>query len=129
MGAIEQLKKVCESMPFRSISLWDSEYGCAPFVLKTASITADILVRLRSNLCLWGAPPAYEGLGRPRKHGAQFKLNEPSTWGEVASVLEVNDPKLGRVKVSLWSDLHFRCISYTPFGRYSGWNVSMRMAT
>lgn len=106
--AVEQLKKVCESMPIRPISLWDSEYGCAPFVLKTASIKADILVRLRSNLCLWGAPPPYSGKGRPRKHGAQFKLNEPSTWGEVASVLEVNHPKLGRVKISVWENLHFR---------------------
>ncbi|EKF04576.1 NF041680 family putative transposase [Tolypothrix sp. PCC 7601] len=112
--AVEQLKKVCESMSVRPISLWDSEYGCAPFVLKTASIKADILVRLRSNLCLWGAPPAYSGKGRPRKHGAQFKLNEPSTWGEVASVLEVNDPKLGRVKVSLWEDLHFRKAAARP---------------
>ena len=106
--AVGQLKKVCELMPSRPISVWDSEYGCAPFVLKTAEIAADILVRLRSNLCLWGPPPAYSGKGRPRKHGVQFKLNEPSTWGEVVSVLEVNDPKLGRVKVSLWKDLHFR---------------------
>lgn len=106
--AVEQLKKVCEFMPSRPISLWDSEYGCAPFVLKTASITADILVRLRSNLCLWGVPDAYPGKGRPRKHGAQFKLNEPLTWGEAASVLEVNDPKLGLFRVSLWQNLHFR---------------------
>ncbi|TBR57023.1 hypothetical protein B4U84_26700 [Westiellopsis prolifica IICB1] len=27
--------------------------------MKTANIKADILVRLRSNLCLWGAPPPY----------------------------------------------------------------------
>jgi hypothetical protein len=106
--AVEQLKQVCEFLPCRPIALWDSEYGCAPFVLKTAGIRADILVRLRSNLCLWGAPDAYSGRGRPRKHGAQFKLNEPSTWSEVASVLSVNDPKLGRVQLSLWSDLHFR---------------------
>lgn len=112
--AVEQLKKVCESMSVRPISLWDSEYGCAPFVLKTASIKADILVRLRSNLCVWGAPPPYSGKGRPRKHGAQFKLNEPSTWGEVASVLEVNDSKLGRVKISVWENLHFRKATTRP---------------
>lgn len=80
--------------------------GCAPFVLKTANIEADILVRLRSNLCLWGAPPPYSGKGRPRKHGDKFKLNEPSTWNEVTQSLEVNHPKLGRVNVSLWSNLH-----------------------
>ena len=44
-----QLKQVCEHLPTRPISVWDSEYGCAPFVLKTANIPADILVRLRSN--------------------------------------------------------------------------------
>jgi len=112
--AVEQLKKVCESMSSRPISLWDSEYGCAPFVLKTASIKADILVRLRSNLCLWGAPPAYSGKGRPRKHGAKFKLNEPSTWSEIASMLELKDPKWGRVRVLLWQDLHFRKAACRP---------------
>jgi hypothetical protein len=63
-------------LPVRPISVWDSEYGCAPFVLKTASIPADILVRLRSNLCLWREPEAYSGKGRPKKHGDKFKLNE-----------------------------------------------------
>ena len=52
--AIWQLKQVCKYLPVRPISVWDSEYGCAPFILKTANIPADILVRLRSNLCLWG---------------------------------------------------------------------------
>ncbi len=54
---------------------------------------------------MYCAPPAYKGSGRPRKHGAKFKLNEPTTWGEVASVLEVDDPKLGLLRVSLWQDL------------------------
>ena len=53
-----QLKQVCKHLAVRPISVWDSEYGCAPFLLKTASIPADILVRLRSNLCLWGEPGA-----------------------------------------------------------------------
>ncbi|MBG1265066.1 NF041680 family putative transposase [Nostoc sp. WHI] len=106
--AIWQLKQVCEHFPTRPISVWDSEYGCAPFVLKTANIAVDILVRLRSNLCLWGEPGAYSGKGCPRKHGDKFKLNEPTTWGEAASVFEVDDPKLKQVRVSLWKNLHFR---------------------
>jgi len=106
--AIWQLKQVCKYLPTRPISVWDSEYGCAPFVLKTANIPADILVRLRSNLCLWGEPGAYSGKGRPKKHGDKFKLNEPTTWSQATSVLEINDPKLGPVRVSLWKDLHFR---------------------
>jgi len=112
--AIWQLKQVCEHLPSRPISVWDSEYGCAPFVLKTTDIPADLLVRLRSNLCLWGEPEAYSGKGRPKKHGAKFQLNEPATWGEVASILEENDPKLGRVRVSLWKNLHFRKAATRP---------------
>lgn len=109
-----QLQQVCENLPTRPISVWDSEYGCAPFLLKTANIKADILVRLRSNLCLWSAPPPYSGKGRPRKHGDKFKLNDSSTWREVTQSLEVNHPKLGRVKVRLWSNLHFRKTATRP---------------
>jgi hypothetical protein len=112
--AVWQLKQVCEHLPNRPISVWDSEYGCAPFVLKTTDIPADILVRLRSNLCLWGEPEAYSGKGRPKKHGAKFQLNEPTTWGEAASVLEENDPKLGRVRISKWENLHFRKAATHP---------------
>lgn len=109
-----QLQQVCEHLPSRPITVWDSEYGCAPFVLKTTNIKADILVRLRSNLCLWGAPPPYSGKGRPRKHGDKFKLNEPLTWSEATQSIEINHPKLGRVKVSLWLDLHFRKTATRP---------------
>lgn len=103
-----QLRQVCKYLRVRPISLWDSEYGCAPFVLKTADIGADKLMRLRSNLCLWGAPPPYSGIGRPRLHGAKFKLNDPQTWGEPVEDVEVNEPDLGRIRIRLWSQLHFR---------------------
>ncbi|QLE45763.1 transposase (plasmid) [Nostoc sp. C052] len=109
-----QLKQVCEHLPTRPISVWDSEYGCAPFVLKTAEIPGDILVRLRSNLCLWGAPPTYSGRGRPRKHGIKFKLNEPDSWDEATQTLEMNDPKLGHLIVRLWENLHFRKTAARP---------------
>jgi DDE superfamily endonuclease len=62
-----QLQQVCEHLPARPISLWDSEYGCAPFILKTVNIPADILVRLRSNLCLWGAPKSVHRQGSPKE--------------------------------------------------------------
>jgi len=103
-----QLQQVCKQLPVRPISVWDSEYGCASFVLKTADIAADKLMRLRSNRCLLGAPPTYSGKGRPRLHGDNFKLNEPATWTSPAESLEVNDPQLGLVRIRLWRDLHFR---------------------
>ena len=106
--AVWQLKQVCKFLPSRPITLWDSEYGCAPFVLKTADINADKLMRLRSNLCLWSAPPPYSGRGRPRIHGNKFKLNDRQTWISPHQTIDVNDSKLGLVRISIWHDLHFR---------------------
>ncbi len=71
-------------------------------------------MRLRSNLCLWTAPPPYSGRGRPRKHGQKFKLNDPQTWGEADQELEVGDPKLGLLRIRLWSNLHFRGAASHP---------------
>lgn len=75
-----QLKQVCQALPRRPLTLWDSEYGCASFVLQTADIEDDKLMRVRSNRNLWSAPEPYSGRGRPRWHGAKFKLNDSSTW-------------------------------------------------
>lgn len=78
--AVRQLREVCQELSVRPLTLWDAEYGCAPFVLATADIPADKIMRLRPNLCLWGPPP-YGGKGRPRKHGDKFKLSDPASWG------------------------------------------------
>jgi hypothetical protein len=109
-----QLQQVCSGLSVRPISVWDSEYGCAPFVLKTANIPADKLIRLRSNLSLWGAPPPYSGRGRPRKHGDKFKLNHPQTWGTADEDIEVNDPDLGRIRIRLWREKHFQAAAEHP---------------
>jgi hypothetical protein len=88
--------------------LWDSEYGCAPFINQTAELPVDKLMRLRSNLCLWGTPAAYGGRGRPKVHGDKFKLNDPTTWRNPAQKIEVNDPDLGQLRVRVWHNYHFR---------------------
>ena len=80
-----QLGQVCKNLSVRPLTLWDSEYGCASFVLKTAHIRADKLMRLRSNRCVWGAPPAYGGRGRPRVHGEKFKRGRPNNLGSSSS--------------------------------------------
>jgi len=105
---VSQLRQVTALLPTRPISLWDAEYGNAKFVTASAEIEADKLIRLRPNLCLWGPPPPYSGHGRPRLHGRKFKLKEPTTWGEPEAGLLVQDPQLGSVQLSVWSELHFR---------------------
>jgi hypothetical protein len=62
--AVWQLGQICKFLPSRPISLWDSEYGCAPFVLKTAGINADKLMRLRSFLVFVERPSTIFGQGK-----------------------------------------------------------------
>jgi hypothetical protein len=109
-----QLRQVVENLPTRAVSLWDSEYGCARFVLATADIACDKLMRLRSNRCLWMAPPAYSGRGRPRVHGDKVKLNDPTTWHCPDQQTEVEDAKQGRLRVRCWYNLHFRTTPQHP---------------
>ncbi|MEG4583980.1 NF041680 family putative transposase [Microcoleus sp. MOSTC5] len=106
--AVQQLSSVSSQLPSRALSLWDSEYGCAPFVNQTAGLPVDKLMRLRSNLCLWGAPDAYGGRGRPKVHGDRFKLNDSTTWSSPAQQVEAEDPELGKMRVRVWHNLHFR---------------------
>ncbi|MFO5493437.1 MAG: hypothetical protein ACLBM6_13050, partial [Cuspidothrix sp.] len=73
LRAIIQLKLVCENLPTRPISLWDSEYGCASFINQTSDIPADKLMRLCPNQAIYDVPPPYSGKGPPRSHGAKFK--------------------------------------------------------
>ena len=103
-----QLQQVCKHLRQRPIVLFDREYGCASLVNQTAEIAADKLMRLRSNLCLYSAPPAYSGRGRPSKHGAKFKLNDPLSWWNADQTIELNDSKLGKLRLRQWHNLHFR---------------------
>ena len=106
--AAQQLAQVCEYLQHRPLALFDSEYGCAPLVKATAAIAADKIMRIRSNRCLWSAPLSYSGRGRPKIHGNQFKLNDTKSWWEPEQTLESIEPKLGRIKLRKWDNLHFR---------------------
>lgn len=106
--AVAQLRQVCQKVTTRPLSLWDAEYGCAPFLLKTAELACDKLIRLRSNRVLYGAPPPYTGTGRPRKHGDKFKLNEPTSGWQPDEEQSVEDDKWGPLRLQIWHDLHLR---------------------
>lgn len=103
-----QLRQVTKRLNKPVLALLDSEYGNASWVNQTVDIEADCLIRIRSNCCLWAEPGEYSGRGRPRKHGAKFKLNEQSTWWSACETVTIQDQKLGEIKVRTWSQLHFR---------------------
>jgi len=108
LQAASQLKLVCEQSINPVLAVLDREYGNANWVLAQADIQADCLMRVRKNACLWSAPPAYSGRGRPRKHGQKMRLNDPTTWLEADTAIEIDEhPQLGQVRVRQWLDLHF----------------------
>lgn len=53
--------------------------------------------------------------GRPRKHGPQFALKEPETWGEPDEFIPLQHPRWGSVEIWRWNDLHDRQSVYTWF--------------
>ena len=112
--ASAQLRQVVKQFDVRSISLWDAEYGCAPFLVATADIPADKCIRLRPNLCLFSPPPPYKGRGRYPVHGQKFKFKDPATWSQPTADFEMDDPDLGKTRVQLWQDLHFRKAASCP---------------
>ena len=123
-----QLGQVCKYLTVRPIPAYDSEYGNASFVKQTAGIEADLLLRLRPNMCLWGAPPPYCGKGRPKVHGDKFKLADSSTWGEPVATWKIEDQSWGMVQIQQWLGLHFRACATHPMhilritvaGKHSG---------
>lgn len=103
-----QLRQAYELILKRFLSLWDSEYGCATFLLATADVPVDKLIRLRTNLCLEGPTKPRKPKGSPPKHGIPFKFKEPDTWWEPDQVIEEQDPAFGLVVIRIWKGLRFK---------------------
>ena len=103
-----QLRQVCRNLNQKVLVVLDSGYGNGSWVKQTADIGVSKLMRIRSNCCLYAKPPAYSGRGAPKKHGEKFKVNDPKTWSRVNQSVEIDDPKLGRLRINQWQELHFR---------------------
>jgi hypothetical protein len=106
--AAEQLRQVCQHLSVRPITIWDSGYSCAAFLLATREVEADKLIRLRTNLCLEGpAKPRRTNRGAQPKHGVKFKFRDPTTWREPDEVSEEMDAKFGVRRICIWHALRF----------------------
>jgi hypothetical protein len=86
----------------------DGKYGNAKFLRPLQGQHCGIVVRMRRDRVLYWAPeqPQKRKRGRPRIHGERFAFKEPETWGTPDETTQLEDPKLGQVKLERWNTLH-----------------------
>ena len=93
----------------RPIITSDRWYGCAPFLLATADLEADKLLRVKRNRVFYRAVPPPTGKpGAPRKDGERFQCSDPSTHGEPDEQWQGEDEQGQVVEVACWKGLHLR---------------------
>jgi hypothetical protein len=95
----------------------DGKYGNAKFLRPLQGQHCGLVVRLRRDRVLYGAPvqPQQRKRGRPRVHGERFAFKEPETWGAPAETSTFEHSKFGQVKLERWNDLHGKQDTDVPF--------------
>ena len=111
--AAEQLKALVAAPPAGDVArvplvLFDAGYDACGFTDALADTPVALRIRLRRNRHFWFAPdPATQPRsGRPKRHGARFVCNDPTTWPAPSAELRVADEIYGPVDVRAWAGLH-----------------------
>jgi len=117
---VEQVKRLCrhrreEMLEHLHLVIADAKYGTHHFLAPLREKLCGLLVRLRRDRVLYGAPDAYSGRGRPRVHGGRFAFKEPKTWGEPDAMVELEHPRWGRMRLRHWDHKHARQDATTLF--------------
>ena len=109
---VAQLQAVVPNLPTRggrAVVLLDRRYSNAPWVVASAKVSIDQLIRARADQVLYRPAPARSGKrGAPRKDGARFKGSAPPTHGSPDMDWKGVDAKQQAIEVSWWTGLHLR---------------------
>ena len=106
-----QVEEVDLHHPKQKVIVADSLYGNHIFLAVFLVVKhAYALVRLRSNLVFYERPKPHEKgkKGAPAKHGAKFKLSQPSRKSDRAETFLLGEQT---VKLEAWQGLHFKKLS------------------
>jgi len=112
-GAAEQIRSWLRQGPpaaptsaSRPIFRFDAGYDSVQLSLALADEPVSLLVRLRSGRCFYADPTAQPPTGRPRRHGAQFVCDDPTTWPEPTDQWSTDNPQYGHIQLQAWSGRH-----------------------
>lgn len=99
----------------RPILLLDRRYSNAPWVVASAKLATEQMVRARGDQVVYRPPPPPSGKrGRPRKDGARFKGTDASTHGPPDTTWTGHDAVGKPVAVQVWQGLHLRKAREVP---------------
>jgi hypothetical protein len=76
------------------------------FALKDDEEAVCLLIRLRAGRCFYADPLNLPTGGRPKRHGAKFVCEAPSTWWEPTGEWTHEDAGYGHVRLRTWSGVH-----------------------
>ncbi len=97
----------------RPVVTLDSGYDLE--TLAEAKMDADLLVRLIKSRVVYRAPKRSAGPGRPRLHGAPFRLADERTHGYPERSTQLDHPLYGTVHIDIWTELHVSGAPAAPF--------------
>jgi len=108
--AAEQVRGVVATSSQVAVPLVTFDAGYDPVQLGVALSTEAVclLVRLRSGRCFYAPPdPSHAAAtGRPRRHGAKFTCDQPSTWPPPTDEWVQGETEYGQVHLRAWAGLH-----------------------
>ena len=99
--------------------VFDAGYDPEWLARELADTPVSVLVRLRRGRCFYADPsPAPLSLkgGRPRRHGARFACDDPTTWPTPTAELRCADSQYGHVRVRCWAELHAKSQNHPARG-------------
>jgi len=110
-----QLTALLPLLPERPVLVADGHYGTAAWVVATAALPCDQLLRAkRTAVRHRPAPPRTGKRGAPRKDGARFQGSDPATHGPPDAQRHGTDARGQAVTVTCWANLHLQACRDVP---------------
>jgi DDE superfamily endonuclease len=98
------------SVPDAPLPIFSFDAGSdpVPLSLDLAGEPVCLLIRLRAGRCFYADPDptTQPTTGRPRRHGAKFVCDDPTTWPPPTDQWSTDDPQYGHVTLQAWAGLH-----------------------
>ena len=97
----------------RPVVTLDSGYDLE--TLARSTVDADLLVRLAKHRVVYHVAERHPGRGRPRLHGAAFRLANEDTHGQPQHSTRLIHAAYGEVRIDAWTELHVAGAPDAPF--------------